>query len=285
MRPVDYYHQYRNVLGALLFLALGVVVAVQAFHLGPRQVMTADLARLKQILDLENRTLADLKKAEDAEASTSSDDDRGIKSLPAFLKHINRISQDTNVIIRELVPSTASSATSGGALKFKLSITTDYLTFLRFAAKLESLNVGINDLQVRPYDPTKTPVEHAIAFSITPRDDAKPLESARIDTIQEKVSAKNKRNPFQRFAYNKSEPKPSPWIDLTWIHRLSGIGRIGGERIATIDSRDYAVGDPLDNMSITEIRNDRVMLKKESADGEQIFVLGFRKKARSNASQ
>jgi hypothetical protein len=38
-------------------------------------------------------------------------------------------------------------------------------------------------------------------------------------------------------------------------------------------------------MSITEIRNDRVMLKKESADGEQIFVLGFRKKARSNASQ
>ena len=72
---------------------------------------------------------------------------------------------------------------------------------------------------------------------------------------------------------------------MTWIHRLSGIGRIGGERIATIDSRDYAVGDPLDNMSITEIRNDRVMLKKESADGEQIFVLGFRKKARSNASQ
>ena len=285
MRPIDYYHQYRNVLGALLFLALGAIVAVQAFHLGPRQVMKADLARLKQILDLENRTLTELRKAEDAKATTSDDEDRGIKSLPAFLKHINRISQDTNVIIRELVPSSANSATSGGALKFKLSITTDYLTFLRFAAQLESLNVGINDLQVRPYDLTKTPVEHAIAFSITPRDDAKPLESERIDTIQEKVSAKNKRNPFQRFAYNKSEPKPSPCIDLTWIHRLSGIGRIGGERIATIDSRDYAVGDPLNDMTITEIRNDRVMLKKESTDGEQIYVLGFRKKARSNASQ
>lgn len=285
MRPIDYYHQYRNVLGALLFLAFGIIVAVQALHLGPRQVMKADLAQLKQVLDRENRALAELKKAEDVEASTSSEEDRGIKSLPAFLKHINRISQDTNVIIRELVPSTTNSAASGGALKFKLSITTDYLTFLRFAGQLESLNVGINDLQVRPYDPTKTPVEHAITFSITPRDDAKPLESARIGTIREKVAAKNKRNPFQRFAYNKSEPKPSPWIDLTWIHRHSGIGRIGGERIATINSRDYAVGDPLDDMLINEIRNDRVMLKKESADGEQIYVLGFRRKARSNASQ
>lgn len=284
MRPVDYYYQYRNVIGAMLFLALGVLVAAQAVYLGPRQVMKADLAELKQILEQENRVLAELKKAEDAKASPSGEDERGIKSLPAFLKHINRISQDTNVIIRELVPSNAGGGVAGGALKFKLSIITDYLTFLRFAAELESLNVGINDLQVRPYDPTKTPVEHAIAFSITPRDDAKPLESARIVTIRDKVAAKNKRNPFQRFAYNKSEPKPSPWIDLTWIHRLSGIGRVGGERIATIDSRDYAVGDPLNDMTISEIRNDRVMLKKESKDGEQIYVLGFRRKARSRAS-
>jgi hypothetical protein len=283
MKIVELYQQYRNVIGALAYLAIGCLVAFYAFHAAPRAVMKADVARLKQILELENQTLAALKKAEEAKKSPSDADERGIKSLPAFLKHINRISQDTNVIIRELVPSTGSGARAGGALKFKLSITTDYLTFLRFAAQLESLNVGINDLQVRPYDPTKTPVEHAIAFSITPRDDGKPLESRRIGTIQEKVAAKNKRNPFQRFAYNEAVTKPSPWIDLTWIHRLSGIGRIGGERLATINSRDYSVGDGLDDMTVAEIRNDRVMLKKESKDGEQIYVLGFRKKARSNS--
>lgn len=281
MKFGDFYQQYRNVIGSLIYLAIACLVAFYALHAAPRGVMKEDLARLKQIFELENRALAALKKAEEDEKSPSEADDRGIKSLPAFLKHINRISQDTNVIIRELVPSAGSGARTGGALKFKLSIITDYLTFLRFAAQLESLNVGINDLQVRPYDPTKTPVEHAIAFSITPRDDGKPLESRRIGTIQEKVAAKNKRNPFQRFAYSRTAPTPSPWIDLTWIHRLSGIGRIGGERIATVNSRDYSVGDRLDDMTVAEIRNDRVMLKKESKDGEQIYVLGFRRKAGS----
>lgn len=283
MKIGEFYHQYRNVIGSLVYLAVGCLVAIYAIHIAPRGVMKADLEQLKQTLELENRTLAALKKAEEAKKSPSDANEQGIKSLPSFLKHINRISQDTKVIIRELVPSTTSRSGTRGALKFKLSITTDYLTFLRFAAQLESLNVGINDLQVRPYDPTKDPVEHAIAFSITPRDDAKPVPSQRITTIQEKVAAKNKRNPFQRFAYNKSEPKPSPWIDLTWIHRLSGIGRIGGERIATVDSRDYMVGDKLNDMFVTEIRNDRVMLGKESKDGEQIYVLGFRKKTRSNS--
>ena len=137
------------------------------------------------------------------------------------MRYINRIAQDTDVIIRELLPVQAKGVGAGNELKFKLSVTTDYLTFLRFAARLESLNVGINDLQVRPFDPTKTPALHAIAFSITPRDDGKPLESARIVRIREQVAAKNKRNPFQRFAYSTSEPTPTPWIDLTWIYRLS----------------------------------------------------------------
>ncbi|MDG2284426.1 MAG: hypothetical protein P8N43_02705 [Alphaproteobacteria bacterium] len=181
------------------------------------------------------------------------------------------------------MPSTVTGPAAGAELKFKLAIITDYLTLLRFAAQLESLNVGINDLQVRPYDPTKTPVEHAIEFSITPRDDAKPVKSTWVKSIKDKVTVKNKRNPFQRFAYNKSEPKPSPWIDLTWIYRLSGIGRIGEARIATIDSRDYAVGDTLKDMVVDEILSDRIKLKRESADGVQTYVLGFRKKGRARS--
>lgn len=282
MKVDEFYQQYRNVIWSLVYLMVGCLVAGYAIVIAPRAVMKADMTQFREILEKENKTLTELKKKEaDAEKSSGLTEERGIKSLPRFLKHINRISQDTNVIIRELVPSITSGGGIGRGLKFKLSIITDYLTFLRFASKLESLDVGINDLQVRPYDPSKTPAEHAIAFSITPRDDANPLESQRIATVLDQVAAKNKRNPFQRFAYNEKVEKLSAWIDLTWIHRLSGIGRVGGERIATINSRDYTVGDKLDDMKVAEIESDRVMLKKESKDGEQIYVLGFRNKPRS----
>jgi hypothetical protein len=38
------------------------------------------------------------------------------------------------------------------------------------------------------------------------------------------------------------------------------------------------VGDTLKDMAVSEVRGDQVMLTKQTANGEQIYVLGFRKK-------
>ena len=38
------------------------------------------------------------------------------------------------------------------------------------------------------------------------------------------------------------------------------------------------MGDTLKDMVVAEVRSDQVMLTKQTANGEQTYVLGFRKK-------
>lgn len=252
---------------SLLYVVTGVVLLGYVAYYRPLEIAAADARRLATIIQSEN---APLKEEEERRKKADADPDPGIRSLPTFLEHINRLAQDTNVIIRELMPS------RDGALKFVLKINTDYLTFLRFAANLESLNVSINDLQVRPFDPSQTPPLHVIEFSITPRGDAAPLTSERIRALREQVAAKDKRNPFQRFAFIKETKQITPEVDLTWIHRLSGMGRIGDRRVATINTREFGVGDEIEKDSglrITAIEADLVRLERQTSDGTTKYIL------------
>lgn len=224
-----------------------------------------------QLMRAENDKLKAMAKERDERRAAGNA--AGLQSLPTFLGHINAIASQTKVIIRELTPSHDSS------LKFVLKLTADYFTFLRFLSELEALNVIVNDLQIHPYDPRKTPPEHAIEFSITPRGNGDPLPNAneRISALREQVAEPNKRNPFQRFAFDKANNEVSKDIELTWLYRLTGVGRIGDHRIATINGQDYGVGDSLDGMVIGAIDSDRVMLKKDSKElGSVRYVLKFR---------
>lgn len=272
---VAFLRKHRNFVLSLCYLLLALALAGYSVIYYPREVAIADMAEMQRIFSREAKPLREaaqiLKQQQGQQTEVV-----GIRSLPAFLGHINRVAQDTNVIITELVPAQDREQRQTAELKFQLRIAENYLTFLRFAARLESLNLGINDLQVRPFDATKNPPVHAISFSITPRNDAEPTSSQRIDNMKDQVAAQDKRNPFQRFAYNPKSPKPNPWIDLTWVHRLTGIGRVGDKRMATIDSREYAAGDNLSGMTITSVESDRVMLNKTTENGRQIYVLGFR---------
>lgn len=267
--------KHRAFLLSTLYLITGLMLLGYATLYSRRDVAIADALQLNRLVEEENRALAELaKKQKKAEAAPQE----GIRSLPTFLERINSIAQKTTVIIKELTPSRDTD------LKFLLKITTDYLTFLRFAAELESLNLVINDLQVRPYDPTKTPPVHAIEFSITPRNDAAPMSDDRVVALREQVASLDKRNPFQRFAFNATTKEVSAEIDLTWIHKLSGVGRVGDRKVATInvrnETKDYSVGDELEpGLTITAIENDRVQLQKKTGDGTVRYVMRFRRSA------
>lgn len=260
---------HRSFLLSLLCAVTGILLLGYATVYRPKEVALADAARLTAILTEENRPLA----AELARRQKSAaQPEAGIRSLPRFLDHINSIAQDTKVIIRELMPS------RDGNLKFVLKITADYLTFLRFAANLEALNVSINDLQVRPFDGSQNPPTHAIEFSITPRADAAPLTDQRLQALRDQVAEQNKRNPFQRFAFNRSTRQVTQEIDLTWIHRLSGIGRVGDQDVATINTRDYRVGMELEaGLKVTKIDSDAVHLQRQTDDGLTLYVIRFRR--------
>lgn len=195
-----------------------------------------------------------------------------IVSLPEFLSRINVISKKTNVIIHELVPD------KDHKIRFNLRIIEDYYKFVKFLSTLESLNVSIHDIEVHPYDLSKSPPLHVITFALTPREDAKPLSNDRLTSLMQRVEMKDRRNPFQRFAYNAKQNLISAEIDLTWVYKLSGIGKIGNTRYATIENKDYSAGDILEGMKLVDVQADRVLLKKKTANGIEKYQLKFRRK-------
>lgn len=262
--------KYQSLVLSVVYMLVGVTLFGYSAVYSTRQVASADADALRAFIEQENKTLKAEEEAQKKKEAGDKPADGAISSLPDFLAHINLISHKTAVIITELTPNRE------GGLKFDLKIQTDYFTFLRFAAELEALNVSINDLQVRPYDPSKTPPVHAIAFSITPRGNAEPLADERITALKQQVAAQDKRNPFQRFAFNAKTRQVTPEIELTWIYKLTGIGRVGDKRTATINSRDYSADDVLDGMLVTQVESDRVMLSKRTADGTERYVLRFR---------
>ncbi|MEI8394254.1 MAG: hypothetical protein WCF85_05920 [Rhodospirillaceae bacterium] len=258
--------KYSSFLTSLSYLLLGLGALSYSVVISPMMVANADLAIIRGMVDKESGELrafiAERKKLDKPAAEV-------VRSLPIFLRNINSVAQQTKVIIRELSPSRE------GGLKFVMKILTDYRTFLDFISKLEALDVILHDIQVRPYDPTKKPPQHFIEFSLTPRQDAQPLDSARIALIKAAVAAPDSRNPFQRFAYDQNS-KVKQEIDLTWIYKLSGLGRVGDERVATIDSKDYRKGDPFDGMVIVSVDADRVSLEKKTERGTDRYVIKFR---------
>lgn len=268
---------------SLVFMTAGITLFGWSNFVTTSRLATEDARLISSTLAADEARLnSQLEEIERRKAEAGQSASAGITSLPAFLERINEIAQTTRVIIDELMPSKDEQ------LKFSIKIRADYFTYLRFAAKLESLNVSIHDLQVRPFDPRVTPPIHAIEFSITPRNDAAPLGGERLARMRDQVEEKNKRNPFQRFAFNEANKEVLKQIELTWIHKLTGIGMSGGKRTATINGKDYAVDDELDGMKVTAIETDRLVLKKTTPDGVTEYLLKRRVNgvaAKSSAGQ
>ena len=266
----------RNNLSLVLstvYLLVFCAVAAYATVYIPKTTAIADLKIANRLATAENRELG---KWLTSHRKADETIEARINSIPAFLKNINQLANTTNVIIRKLAPDDRDK------LKFSLEMFSDYYTFVKFTSRLKSLNVTVHDLEVRPYNDTKTPPIHLIKFTITPTDDAAPMSSSRLRVLANQVNQKNKRNPFQRYAARTGPAKAC--IDQTWVFRLSGIGTINNKAIATIGSVDYTVGDKIADMKIRSIGANRVELRKKTENGTECHILKFRekKKARKN---
>ena len=263
----------RNNLSLVLstvYLLVCCAAAAYATLYVPRTSAIADLKVANQLANAENialrNWLTSQKKADEKI-------EERINSIPAFLQNINTLANSTNVIIRKLAPDDRNK------LKFYLEMFSDYFTFVKFTSRLESLNVTIHDLEVRPYNDTRTPPVHLIKFTITPTDDAAPLSSERLRILANQVNQKDKRNPFQRYAARTGPAKAC--IDQTWVYKLSGIGTINNEAVATISSVDYKVGDRVADMTIRSIKAGRVELQKKTENGTECHILKFREKKKT----
>ncbi|MGB0721130.1 MAG: hypothetical protein ACPGU7_01930 [Gammaproteobacteria bacterium] len=270
----QFIRQNRDLLISTVYLLIGLFAFGYVNLYQPAKIGFADISVVSGEAGRESNALKKQVAEAIAEAADAKEDvARGVRQMPDFLRRINAIANEHSVIIRRLVPTEESR------FKFKIDIITDYWTFLRFTSDLESLNTVVHNLEVHPYNPDPERPEHLITFSITPRNDAEPLSGARLDALREDVR-KKVRNPFQRFAYDKTRREVRAEIELTWIHKLTGIGETTSGPQATIDNTDYRVGDTLLGKRITEIRSDRVYLVSDKpVDGViNKYVLKFRGK-------
>jgi len=267
----EFYEKYRSFILSLSYVLVATVIAGYSILYSSHQVWSEHLYLARSLVQKENANLKRIIVArEEAKASAESTDH--IVSLPEFLSRINDISRKTDVIIHELRPDTENK------IRFSMRIIEDYYKFVKFLSILESLNVSIHDIEVHPYDLSKSPPLHVITFALTPREDAKPLANARLTELKQRIDKKDRRNPFQRFAYNAKRQVISSEIDLTWVYKLSGIGKIGNDRYATIENKDYNKGDRIDGMEIVSIQSDRVALTKKTPNGVEKYQLKFRRK-------
>ncbi len=275
---MDMYQQYKPLILSTVYMLVGLYAAVYSIFISRYDAYTSDLLVAQKVISDDKESLQEvLRKREEKEKAAKEKgkkDVKGINYLPEFLNKVNKIASNNKVIIRTLTPDAENK------FRFTLTFLTDYYTFLRFTAELESLDIIVGDLQVHPYDRNKTPPIHAISFSLIPRNDAKDLGGERLDKMKAWVAKKNKRDPFQRFAFDPNRKKDSiPLIDLTWIHKLGGIGENNGRKYATIDRANYFIGSSFKGKKkITEIGAAVVYLEETTDNGLVRYKIGQRKR-------
>lgn len=248
-----------------LYLIVGLSLAAYVGLYVPAKAKYADLIEAQKYIAAEN---AELKKRKAFFTKSNKETVNKLNSIPDFLKRINKLANDHKVIIRKFVPDEEDK------LKFIIEMFGNYYVFTQFAADLESLDVVVHDLEVRPYDSKKS--INFIKFAITPKNDARPAPPRHFDTLLAMVKQKNRRNPFQRLV----DIPGRDCIDQTWVHTLSGIGTISGKKVATINSLDYGIGDVLKptGLKIVSIGSDRVEFVKQTANAKECHILKFQQK-------
>lgn len=262
--------EHQTLILSSLYMLFGLLTAGYSVSYSSKSIYMHDLAVVSGRIQTSNTAMQNkLAASQQQEKEVAV----GVRHLPIFLARINEIAHNNEVIIRKLSPDK-----EGTLLKFHLDFIADYHTLVRFTAELESLDILLDNIQVHPYDPGKTPPLLAVSFSLIPQNNAEPISSQRLDELKKWVFAKDKRDPFQRFAYDKSRKVVNPAIDLTWIYKLDGLGMTPENNpYANINRKSYQVGDELDGREITKISEDRLHLQKKGRDGVTDYVLSFRK--------
>lgn len=276
-----FFEQYKGLVLSSAYLVFGLMLFGYAALYRDRVADIADTKVAMKLVKNSNKELETIIKATEQRIQTEKQEQTeaarleqiGVRRMPVFLRRINSIANSHDVIVRTLTPSNEE----GPSNSFRIEFTATYEKFLKFTAELESLNTVVQNLSVRAFDNSQVPPVHAVSFTIFPRNDAEQLSNARLAALARSVNARDKRNPFQRFAYHAEETRTDPLIDLTWIHNLTGIGKIGERRYATIDRLDYTVGSNFAGKTITEIFSERVYLEQATNSGTRRYVLRFRR--------
>src|SRR5258705_8527544 len=142
--------------------------------------------------------------------------------------------------------------------QFKLGLVARYESFLGFLAHFETLQVSVTGFDISQAMDNPDSLIVSLSFSHT----AAPSQvtSQRIKEFEVRLRTVALRDPFNPAAGNVRMVADTNTDDLTWTFHLTSISQIGKTKYATIDGRDYNVGDKLQGLVVSAICNDNVTL-------------------------
>lgn len=218
-------------------------------------------------ISAETRTLAARLQDEDAPlrsrlhalAAAPAQDETHDAGAHSSLEQVDEAATRSGVRITRLAPSPQQPTV------LQVELAASFPQFLRFAADLELLHGSLHGLQIRAPDDTATTGDRRV-ISFVLEMPAYPVRvGRRAATTPADVTNPLLRDPFL------PEAVGSAGTDLSQRYRLTGITRIGASFMATIDERDYQVGDRLGDMTVTAIDANAVQLTA----GSRHYTLRF----------
>jgi hypothetical protein len=158
--------------------------------------------------------------------------------------------------------------------QFRLNLITSYANLTGFLARFERLQVAIGGFEIVPAMDRPNLLAVAIEFNHITAPGAATAEFVANFEEQRKVDPV--RDPFNPPARAVSEISQAVGNDLTWTLHLTSISEIGAKKFATIDGKDYAVGDLLQGRIVSQIAPDQVTLTDTAGGQERQLFLRFR---------
>jgi membrane protein YdbS with pleckstrin-like domain len=158
--------------------------------------------------------------------------------------------------------------------QFKLGLIARYEGFLGFFARFETLQVSITGFDIsRAMDNSGSLV---VSLNFRHAQIASPISDQRIKAFEARLRSIALRDPFDPANGNIRMVADANADDLTWTYHLTSISQIGKTKYATIDGRDYNVGDELRGLVVSAIGNDNVTLMGRDNGKERQRFLKFR---------
>lgn len=243
--------------GSLALLVGSAQFFAYVAYVGPRAKAVQDLQALTDILQLERQKKANIQPTEN----------RGV-TVPDLLSRVQEIAAQNTVTLTGVEPVPADPE------QFKLGLIARYEGFLGFFARFETLQVSITGFDIsRAMDNSGSLV---VSLNFRHAQIASPISDQRIKAFEARLRSIALRDPFDPANGNIRMVADANADDLTWTYHLTSISLIGNTKYATIDGRDYNVGDHLQGLVVSAIGNDNVTLMGHENGKERQRFLRFR---------
>jgi len=245
------------VIGSLAVLVGSAQFFAYASYVVPRAKAAQDLQALTDILQLEKQK----------KATTRVTENRGV-TVPDLLSRVQEIAAQNAVTLTGVEPAPADPE------QFKLGLVARYESFLGFLAHFETLQVSITGFDIS--QAKDNPGSLVVSLNFTHTATPSQVSNQRIKAFEDRLRAIALRDPFDPAAGNIRMIADANTDDLTWTYHLTSISQIGKTKYATIDGRDYNVGDQLQGLVVSAIGNDNVTLMGRENGKERQRFLKFR---------